>query len=296
MRAAYREHPWLVDIPISGAPITPNSLLIVDWFLREVRSLPLSDGEKMSTLLLLTSYARATERPGTGPRRRRSRGGRSCGRHRRELLRGARRARDPRAVPRPSPLLAAGGYVAEPGTTPEETDDDFSFGLERILDGIEYHVGRVESGAAVAPPGRVAAGARAAARQAGARGREGTTGGGEGAARGAEARTRGDQHASGTRSNARGTRARRRSGRRSSAGGAGDRRGRSAHGRGRPIARREVAVVRDRPPAVGGEDVARSPADCSSPCSITSAPPGAQQAQRRSESTRRTTSSPSAPP
>jgi AcrR family transcriptional regulator len=149
MRAAYREHPWLVDIPISGAPITPNSLLIVDWFLREVRSLPFSDGEKMSTLLLLTSYARAT------------------GAQERDIGAAAAAAADPADVtgakffealaelvtperfPYLSPLLAAGGYVAEPGTAFEDTDDDFSFGLERILDGIEYHVGRVESGDAV---------------------------------------------------------------------------------------------------------------------------------------------------
>jgi hypothetical protein len=36
--------------------------------------------------------------------------------------------------------------VAEPGTEPDDSDEDFSFGLERILDGIEHHVGRVESG------------------------------------------------------------------------------------------------------------------------------------------------------
>jgi AcrR family transcriptional regulator len=148
MRAAYREHPWLVDIPISGAPITPNSLLIVDWFLREVRALPLSDGEKMSALLLLTSYARATAA------------------QERDIAAAAAAAADPADVtganffealaelvtperfPYLSPLLAAGGYVAEPGTAPDDTDDDFSFGLERILDGIEYHVGQVESGAA----------------------------------------------------------------------------------------------------------------------------------------------------
>lgn len=140
MRAAYREHPWLVDIPISGAPITPNSLLIVDWFLREVRDLPLSDGEKMSALLLLTSYARATSAQD------------------RDLRAAAEAAADPREVtgesafaalselvtperfPYLSPLLAAGGYVAEPGTHPGETDEDFSFGLLRILDGIEHHV------------------------------------------------------------------------------------------------------------------------------------------------------------
>ncbi|MGX5697051.1 TetR/AcrR family transcriptional regulator [Agromyces soli] len=162
LRAAYREHPWLVDIPISGAPITPNSLLLVDWFLREVRELPLSDGEKMSTLLLLTSYARATSA------------------QERDLRVAAAAAADPGDVtgesafaalvelvtperfPDLSPLLAAGAYVAEPGTHPGETDDDFSFGLLRILDGIEHHVERVAAGArpeasAPAPPSPVIA-------------------------------------------------------------------------------------------------------------------------------------------
>lgn len=152
LRGAYREHSWLVDIPISGAPLTPNSLLLVDWFLREVRDLPLSDGEKMSALLLLTSYARATSAQD------------------RDLRVAAAAAADPGEVtgesafaalvelvtperfPYLSPLLAAGGYVAEPGTHPGDTDDDFSFGLERILDGIEHHVARVAADGAPAAP------------------------------------------------------------------------------------------------------------------------------------------------
>ena len=152
MRGAYRAHPWLVDIPISGAPITPNSLLMVDWFLREVRGLPLSDGEKMSTLLLVTSYARATSA------------------QERDLGAAAAAASDPADVtganffealaelvtperfPYLSPLLTAGGYVAVPGAAPDDSDDDFSFGLQRILDGIEHHVDRVESGAPAVEP------------------------------------------------------------------------------------------------------------------------------------------------
>ncbi|WP_205647641.1 TetR/AcrR family transcriptional regulator [Agromyces badenianii] len=155
MRAAYREHPWLVDIPISGAPITPNSLLIVDWFLREVRSLPLSDGEKMSALLLLTSYGRATSA------------------QERDLGAAAAAAADPADIsgtsffealaelvtperfPHLSPLFAAGGYVVPPGTDPGDTDEDFEFGLQRILDGIEYHVGRVGTGETSAIPGEL---------------------------------------------------------------------------------------------------------------------------------------------
>ena len=152
VRGAYRAHPWLVDIPISGAPITPNNLLMVDWFLREVRDLPLSDGEKMSALLLVTSYARATSA------------------QERDLGAAAAAASDPADVtgasffealaelvtperfPYLSPLLAAGGYVAVPGAALDEADDDFEFGLARILDGIEHHVDSVEPGAPAARP------------------------------------------------------------------------------------------------------------------------------------------------
>jgi AcrR family transcriptional regulator len=151
IRAAYRDHPWLVDIPVSGAPITPNSLTIVDWFLREVRDLPLSDGEKMSALLLFTSYVRATSA------------------QERDLV-AAAAASDPAEVsgerafgalvelvtperfPYLQPLLLAGGYVAEPGSAAEEGDEDFEFGLRRILDGIEFHVGQVAAGIAPTRP------------------------------------------------------------------------------------------------------------------------------------------------
>lgn len=143
-RAMYREHPWLVDIPITGAPITPNSLTIVDWALREMRDLPLTDGEKLSTLLLLSSYTRATSAQARD-------------------LAVAAAASDPADVsgenvfaaltelvtperfPHLSPLLMAGGYVAEPGAGSVDTDDDFEFGLQRILDGLQHHVERVES-------------------------------------------------------------------------------------------------------------------------------------------------------
>ncbi len=152
IRGAYRAHPWLVDIPISGAPITPNSLLMVDWFLREVRELPLSDGEKMSALLLVTSYARATSA------------------QERDLGAAAAAAADPADVtganffealaelvtperfPYLSPLLTGGGYVAVPGTAPDDSDDDFSFGMQRILDGIEHHVEHVGTEVSPAHP------------------------------------------------------------------------------------------------------------------------------------------------
>ena len=181
MRAAYQEHPWLVDIPISGAPITPNSLTIVDWFLREVRDLPLSDGEKMSALLLLTSYTRATSAQDRdlGAAAAESDPADVTGENFFEAL---TELVNPERFPYLSPLLAAGGYVAEPGTGSVDLDEDFEFGLQRILDGIEYHVGRVEAGApapdTVAPPAQLAPPARPAS----ARGCEGAPRGREGVA------------------------------------------------------------------------------------------------------------------
>lgn len=150
IRATYREHPWLVDIPISGAPITPNNLTLVDWFLREVRALPLSDGEKMSALLLLTSYVRAVSAQERDLGAAVANGdpadvtGENFFESLVDLV-------TPERFPYLGPLLASGGYVAQPGAAPDDDDDDFSFGLQRILDGIEHHVERVGSGRS-APP------------------------------------------------------------------------------------------------------------------------------------------------
>jgi AcrR family transcriptional regulator len=144
IRSAYREHSWLVDIPISGAPITPNSLLMVDWMLRELRPLPLSDGEKMSTLLLLTSYARATAAQERDLTAAASAMAGDDGAGMEHTFAALVELVTPERFPDLSPLFAAGGYLADISDAAD--DEDFEFGLQRILDGVEYHVGRVEAG------------------------------------------------------------------------------------------------------------------------------------------------------
>ena len=92
----------------------PTACTIVDWFLREMRDLPLSDGEKMSALLLVTSYVRATsaQERDIGAAAAASDPADVTGENAFER---ARRARHARALPVPQPLLVGGGYVAEPG-------------------------------------------------------------------------------------------------------------------------------------------------------------------------------------
>jgi AcrR family transcriptional regulator len=145
VRGAYRAHPWIARVPINGAPMTPSSLLAADWLLREIRPLPLNDDEKMACLLLLTSYVRATaalEADLTAAT--------AAGLTETPGMQAALVALvTPERFPDLSPIVAAGGYTGAP--VPGAADD-FTFGLERILDGIEYHVAHGDGPAAAAAP------------------------------------------------------------------------------------------------------------------------------------------------
>ncbi|CAM5526592.1 TetR/AcrR family transcriptional regulator [Leifsonia shinshuensis] len=127
-------HPWFPDIPISGIPLMPNNLAVLDWGLREMRGLPLTDAEKMSTALLLSSYARAVGVVERDVRQSREKGvtppqsGEAFTAALAELV-------TPERFPDLAPLVASGGY-----SDGEDEQDDFAFGLERILDGIERYV------------------------------------------------------------------------------------------------------------------------------------------------------------
>jgi AcrR family transcriptional regulator len=57
--AALRQFPWVLRIPISGAPIMPHQLRFMEWALRALGGTGLAEQEKMSVLLLLTSYTRS---------------------------------------------------------------------------------------------------------------------------------------------------------------------------------------------------------------------------------------------
>ncbi|MCM3626915.1 TetR/AcrR family transcriptional regulator [Paenibacillus glycanilyticus] len=133
------KHPWFADIPVSGVPITPNNLLIVDLALRPLRNLPLNDYEKMSTVLLLSSYARSTgmiqrdmERAIQGGASPGSFSGLDYTKALKLLVKKDR-------YPDLQPIIASGVYTEEnPADNP--IGNDFDFGLERILDGVEHYL------------------------------------------------------------------------------------------------------------------------------------------------------------
>ena len=132
--AAYRQFPWVMRIPVSGAPIMPNQLKFMEWGLRTLGETKLAEHEKLSVILLATSFTRsfallsgdiaAAYEAGDPMARASDNYG--------ALIKKLTRAED-------FPALHA---VVDSGTFEEEEAEgelleyDFRFGLDRILDGV----------------------------------------------------------------------------------------------------------------------------------------------------------------
>ncbi|WP_020120408.1 TetR/AcrR family transcriptional regulator [Streptomyces canus] len=128
-------HPWLPDLPIRGAPATPNLLRWTEVLLEALTGAGLSTAESLGCALLLDGYAR-------------------------RIASARRDVRNSSAAPVQSaavarflqPLLHEHGYpiLASMMTNNEYDDDigddDVDFGLTRILDGIEVLIARRTQG------------------------------------------------------------------------------------------------------------------------------------------------------
>jgi len=133
------EHPWFGDIPIAGVPIAPNNLQVIDWILRSLRNLPLNDYEKMSIILLLSSYARSSGMIKRDMIRAIQAGGSADAFSGLDYTAALKHLVKPERYPDLYPVVASGAYTGE-NEAENTVGDDFDFGLERILDGIEHYL------------------------------------------------------------------------------------------------------------------------------------------------------------
>jgi AcrR family transcriptional regulator len=126
LRRAYQRHPWSLRVPISSPPLGPNNVAWLDNALAALADTPLSEQEKLSSVLLASGFVRneatlsadfaaaaAGERvmPGYG-----------------RLL---ARLSSAEELPSLHRAIASGSL-----DDPDDPDAEFFFGLERILDGI----------------------------------------------------------------------------------------------------------------------------------------------------------------
>jgi AcrR family transcriptional regulator len=126
-----RQHPWVLRIPVTGPPVTPNQTAFLEQGLRALRHTRLAEHEKASTVLLVSSYVRSAATLSADIEA----GFLAAERTRDEAMSGyaalLRRLTDPEHFPALHAVLDAGVFDAADDPTAE-----FTFGLERILDGI----------------------------------------------------------------------------------------------------------------------------------------------------------------
>ena len=127
LRDAYRRHPWSLRVPISAPPLGPNNVAWLERALRSQSRTPLSEQDKLSCVLLLSGFVRndatltADFAAGSGGE---------------PLIPGygvmLSRIVPPDGFPALHRAIASGSLDDE-----DDIDAEFSFGLERILDGID---------------------------------------------------------------------------------------------------------------------------------------------------------------
>ena len=132
--ATYRRHQWLLEIPISGPPATPNNLRWFDAGLAALRETPLTTGEKISAWLLVVEYVRGHERLFLELTRGNEASAGDLAYV--DLIRRTVQLEELPELARAVDEHAFDDMEDEPG----DVDEDFAFGLARIFDGIAVYI------------------------------------------------------------------------------------------------------------------------------------------------------------
>lgn len=137
-RLALHERPWVARLPVTGPPAGPNQIGWMDVALRVLRGTGLDWGAKLGVLTLVSGYVRqaslladelAAGRRGSGMDQ--AAAERAYGRALAQLV-------DPQRFPEVAAMFASAPFETPPpeGYDDPATNPDFTFGLDRILDGV----------------------------------------------------------------------------------------------------------------------------------------------------------------
>ena len=123
----YLEHPWILDIPITGTPVTPNNLAWLDAALEAMRDVPVDYDTKTACALAIMAQVRFEGVVVRGYMEA-SQGDPD------QIDRDAVEVLQQLVTPAEFPLVHAA--LVEGAFSPVPDGNPFSFGLERVLDGI----------------------------------------------------------------------------------------------------------------------------------------------------------------
>ena len=134
----YLAHPWLLSIPITGSPITPNSSAWLDAALASLEATPLDATDRVAVALAVTGsarwygiviagYAEQARSTGMSPDQ--------ITVHEAELFDRVITAEE---FPALRVAIEAGVFLSD--------DDPFHFGIERVFDGVEAYIATIDRG------------------------------------------------------------------------------------------------------------------------------------------------------
>ena len=135
MRAGARRHPWVVRIPISGLPIMPREIAWFEDALACMGGTGLTETRKASVVMLLSGYVRNLASTEADIEAAIRASGLDPVAWMASYPRMLRQLTDSQRFPALTAFIAAGVF-----DTFDDPDDEFIFGLDRILDGIEVLV------------------------------------------------------------------------------------------------------------------------------------------------------------
>ncbi|MEV0700838.1 TetR/AcrR family transcriptional regulator C-terminal domain-containing protein [Saccharopolyspora sp. NPDC050389] len=143
IRARYAEHPWMTDVPTSGPPRGPNAISWMDALLRVLRDTGLDLGTQVGVLNVVSGQVRHA----IVLARQLEEGRRGTGLSQAEVEQNYGRTLAalvaPNRFPDAARLFAADVFEPHSEQLAEApADQDFTFGLELILDGIAAAIDR----------------------------------------------------------------------------------------------------------------------------------------------------------
>ncbi|MGC4940980.1 TetR/AcrR family transcriptional regulator [Kribbella sp. DT2] len=131
-RESLVRHPWVLQVPVLEAPLSPRQLDWMEAALLAFGSTPLTPNDQLSSMMLVNIYVRGTVQLTTHLR---------AGDEANQLY--SRRLRM-LASPDRYPTIAA-GLAAPDELDVDYAGDDFQAGLDVVLDGIQQLIGRRKS-------------------------------------------------------------------------------------------------------------------------------------------------------
>lgn len=131
-RAILTRHPWVLRVPISGPPVTPNQTRWLEIGLQSLRDTGLTEAEKLGVMLLVSGYVRNSATLIADV----TAAAKASGSTSEEIMpaygRLLARLTDPDRFPALHRALASGVFDAD-----DDPEGEFTFGLDCILDGVD---------------------------------------------------------------------------------------------------------------------------------------------------------------